>query len=288
MTIAALTLPGCIGTLPAMTDTASASHATLLRIARYPVKGLTGQPLDHATLVPGQPLAGDRRFALAHGSSAFDAAAPAYQKKAHFLTWVRNPHLASLHCGFDAGGTRITVADPEPETSDDGIDDADLATPQGRAALEALVARTLTAAETRGRVTVAEAPGVWFSDVPPPYLSVQNTATLAEIGRNLGPAHAGAPLDWRRMRGNLLVDGFAPWAEMGWVGRRLQVGDAILEVAEIIGRCAATHVNPDTAEVDEDVVGTLNHVWGHNKCGVYVRVVQGGEIRPGDRVTLLD
>src|SRR3546814_18634704 len=98
----------CSSDLPASTS--------LLRIARYPVKGLTGQPLDHATLTAGQPLAGDRRFALAHGSSAFDPAAPAFQKKAHFLTWVRNPHLASLHCGFDAGGTRITVADPEPET----------------------------------------------------------------------------------------------------------------------------------------------------------------------------
>src|SRR3546814_17196307 len=44
----------------------------------------------------------------------------------------------------------------------------------------------------------------------------------------------------------------------------------------------ATHVNPDTAEVDEDVVGTLHRVWGHNKCVVYARVVEGGEIRPGD------
>lgn len=271
-----------------MTDTASPASATLLRIARYPVKGLTGQPLDHATLVAGQPLAGDRRFALAHGSSAFDPAAPAFQKKAHFLTWVRNPHLASLHCGFDITGTRITVADPEPETSDDGIDDADLTTPAGRAALEALVARTLTPAETRGKVTVAEAPGVWFSDVPPPYLSIQNTATLAEVGRMLGETHGGAALDWRRLRGNLLVDGFAPWAEMGWIGRRLRIGAATLEVAEIIGRCAATHVNPDTAEIDEDVVGTLNRVWGHNKCGIYARVIDGGEIQPGDSVHLID
>jgi len=286
-----LTLPAGIGNLPAMTQpssSSSASHASLLRIARYPVKGLTGQPLDHATLIPSQPLAGDRRFALAHGASAFDPAAPAFQKKAHFLTWVRNPKLASLHCGFDAGGTRITVADPEPETSDNGIDDADLTTPQGRAALEALVLRTLTEAETRGRVSVAEAAGVWFTDVPPPYLSIQNAATLAEIGRNLGPVHGGAPLDWRRLRGNLLIDGFPAWAEMGWVGRRLKIGESVLEVAEIIGRCAATHVNPDTAEVDEDVVGTLNRVYGHNKCGVYARVIEGGEIRPGDAVRLLD
>jgi uncharacterized protein YcbX len=135
---------------------------------------------------------------------------------------------------------------------------------------------------------VAEAPGVWFTDVPPPYLSIQNTATLADIGTRLGETHGGDPLDWRRLRANLLVDGFAPWAEMGWVGRRLRIGEAVLEVEALIGRCAATHVNPDTAELDEDVVGTLNRVWGHNKCGVYARVVQGGRIVPGDRATLLD
>lgn len=264
-----------------MTDT------TLLKIARFPVKGLTAQPLDHAVLAVDRPIEGDRRFALAHGSSAFDPAAPAWQKKAHFLNWARNPRVAALHCSFDSTGTRITVADPDPETSDDGIDDADLTTPAGRAALEALVLRMMEDRDTRGAVHIAEAPGAWFADVPPPYLSIQNTATLADIGRHLGPAHAGNPLDWRRLRANLLVDGFPAWAEMDWTGRRLRIGNAVLQVEEVIGRCPATHVNPDTAEVDENVVGTLNDRYGHNKCGVYARVIEAGEIRPGNRAILL-
>src|SRR3546814_16272397 len=95
-----------------MTDTASPASTSLLRIARYPVKGLTGQPLDHATLTAGQPLAGDRRFALAHGSSAFDPAAPAAQTKATFLPWVR-PEWKSVSPGSgvsvraDLGGGRV-------------------------------------------------------------------------------------------------------------------------------------------------------------------------------------
>ena len=74
------------------------THATLTRIHRFPVKGLSPQPLEQATLIPDQPIAGDRRFALAHGASAFDPQKPAFQKKAHFLTWVCNPKLAALHC----------------------------------------------------------------------------------------------------------------------------------------------------------------------------------------------
>ena len=47
MTIAALTRLAGMGNLPAMTQSSPAS-ASLLRIARYPVKGLTGQPLDQS------------------------------------------------------------------------------------------------------------------------------------------------------------------------------------------------------------------------------------------------
>lgn len=251
--------------------------ASLLSIIRFPVKGLSPQKLDSAQLTPNQPLAGDRRFALAHGSSAFDAAAPAFQKKAHFLTWIRNPPLAALDCSFDASGTRITIA-KDGKTL---VQDADLTSPLSRPAVEQVVLDHIGAEGTRGSVKVAEAPGAWFADVPDPFLSIQNTATLLELGRKLGQS---AALDYRRLRGNLLVDGFPAWAEMKWIGARLQIGETVLEVAEVIGRCAATHVNPDTGIPDSDLVGTLQNTYGHNKCGVYARVVEGGTIRPGDRV----
>src|SRR5690606_457731 len=66
----------------AMTTPAS---GRLIRIARFPVKGLSPQPLEAAELAPGRPLPGARRFALAHGASAFEPAHPGWQKKAHFL-----------------------------------------------------------------------------------------------------------------------------------------------------------------------------------------------------------
>lgn len=271
-----------------MTATATAQ---LTRIARYPVKGLTGQPLEQAVLAPGQPIAGDRRFALAHGASAFDPADPHWERKAHFLTWVRNPKIAALHCAFDPTGTRITVADPEPESSDDGLTDADLTAPDGQAALERLVMRWMDERDTRGAVHLVEAPGVWFADVPEPFISIQNAASLADLGRHLGPAHrkydGNAPVDWRRFRANLLLEGPAPWAERDWIGKRLQVGEAVLQVDEPIGRCAATHVNPDTAEMDLDIVGVLRANYGSHHCGIYARVVQGGTIRLGDTARLI-
>lgn len=265
----------------------TSSFASLTRIARFPVKGLSAQPLEQAQLTPDQPIAGDRRFALAHGASAFDPAQPRWEKKANFLTWVRNPKIAALHCAFDPSGTRITVADPEPETSDDGIDNADLTTPEGRAALARLVAFLLDEKETRGKVEVVEAPETWFSDVPQPFLSIQNTASIADLGKHLGPTHGNAPVDWRRFRANLLIDGFPAWAERDWIGKRLRIGMAVLQVEEAIGRCVATHINPDTAEKNLPVLDILQQAYGNTDCGVYARVVEGGLVRLGQNAELL-
>ncbi len=251
--------------------------ASLLSIVRFPVKGLTPQSLDDAQLTPDQPIANDRRFALAHGSSAFAAGAPAFQTKAHFLTWIRNPPLAALDCSFDATGTKITIRK-------DGkvlVQEADLTSPLSHAAIEKVVLDHIGPEGTRGSVKVAEAPSIWFADVPDPYLSIQNTATLAELGRKLGQTE---PLDHRRLRANLVIGGFPAWAEMQWVGSQIEIGDTVLAIEAVIGRCAATHVNPDTGIPDGNLVGTLNSVYGHNKCGVYARVVKGGTIRRGDRV----
>ncbi|MEK9969071.1 MAG: MOSC domain-containing protein [Ferrovibrio sp.] len=252
-------------------------NASLLSIARFPVKGLSPQSLDSALLTPDQPIAGDRRFALAHGGSAFDATAPAFQKKAHFLTWIRNPPLAALDCRFDDSGTKITIS----KNGKVLVQDADLTSPLSRQAVETIAFDHIGAEGTRGSVKVAEAPGAWFADVPDPYISIQNTATLVELGRRLGQTE---PLDYRRLRANLVIGGFPAWSEMQWVGSQIEIGETVLAVEAVIGRCAATHVNPDTAVQDIDLVNTLVSTYGHNKCGIYARVIKGGRIRPGDRV----
>lgn len=267
--------------------TTSAS-GRLTRMARFPVKGLSPQPLEAAELAKDQPIPGDRRFALAHGGSGFDPANPRWEKKAHFLNWARNPKIAALHCVFDPSGTRITVADLDPETSLGQLDNADLTTAAGRAALAALLLERMDERDTRGKVTVVDAPNTWFTDVPEPFISIQNVASLQDLAKRSGPrSEPGDMLDWRRLRANLLVDGFAPWAERDWIAQRLRIGGAVLQVEEAIGRCVATHINPDTAERDLPVLDILQNTYGNTDCGVYARVVEPGLIRLGQSVELL-
>ncbi len=63
------------------------------------------------------------------------------------------------------------------------------------------------------------------------------------------------------------------------------VGGAGLQVVEPIGRCAATNVNPETAERDRNIPLSLKQGFRHTRMGVYAKVTVDGEIAKGDSVT---
>jgi uncharacterized protein YcbX len=122
-----------------------------------------------------------------------------------------------------------------------------------------------------------------FTDSPKGFVSLVNLASVKAIEAAVGQA-----VDPLRFRANLYFDASAPWAEHDFIGRRLGIGEAVLEVTKTTERCAATGVDPQTGQRDMNVVKTLMQSFGHNLCGVYARVVDGGRIRPGDALKLLD
>ena len=60
-----------------------------------------------------------------------------------------------------------------------------------------------------------------------------------------------------------------------------------LTVEDRIGRCAATNVDPATGQRDMTVPRDLLRGFGHDDCGIYARVTDGGAVGPGDSVTVL-
>jgi uncharacterized protein YcbX len=122
-----------------------------------------------------------------------------------------------------------------------------------------------------------------FSDTQEKYVSILNAASVADIERVVN-----APVDQLRFRANLVLDGLESWAEAKWIGHSIAIGDAVLEVVEQIGRCAATEVNPATATRDINIPLALQRGYSHRNCGVYARVVKGGRVATGDRARLMD
>ena len=134
-------------------------------------------------------------------------------------------------------------------------------------------------AELRGPPKVLAAPGHSFSDVAAKVVSIINLATVAAIETVVGvPVH---PL---RFRANLYVTGWPAWHEFSLVGSEIAVGGARLKVTKRIMRCAAINVDPDTGMRDLALPATLLQTFDHADCGIYARVLAGGDIAPGDSI----
>lgn len=244
---------------------------------RYPVKGLSPEPLDAADLEAEGYFPGDRLFALENGPSGFDPAAPEHQPKIKFLMLMRNAALAGLRTRYEETSGVLTIVRDGREVAR-----GDLRSPEGRAAIEDFLAGFL-ASEIRGAVRLLAAPnGFRFTDSKSGFVSLVNLASVAAIG-----AAQGATIDPLRFRANLYVEDMAPWAEATLPGRTLTIGGARLEILKMTDRCAATGVEPGTGRRDMDLVQTLRANFGHIDCGVYARVAQGGRIAAGDAISVV-
>src|SRR5256885_14883666 len=100
-------------------------------IYRYPVKGLSPEPLARTRLSPGRTVPCDRLYAVENGPSGFDPANPAYFPKIRFLMLMRNARLASLRTAFDEESHTLVVTWERHEAAR-----GDLRTPEGRAVIE--------------------------------------------------------------------------------------------------------------------------------------------------------
>ncbi|HEX7389514.1 MAG TPA: MOSC N-terminal beta barrel domain-containing protein [Acidiphilium sp.] len=245
-------------------------------IWRYPVKGLSAEPLADAMLRPGRAIEWDRAFALAQGDSGYDEAAPAWRTKNEFLCLARNPEAAFLASRFDDATRRLTLTAP-----DGTAHEASPFEPEGRASLTAFIAAALPHA-MRGTPRFVYAPGHSFCDNKTQVISLINLASLEALEEAAGAARH--PL---RFRASVYLSGVAPWEEFAWLGRTIAIGGTKLRVKARIGRCAATCVNPETRERDANPVRELMIHFGHTDCGIYAEVIEGGRLAPDDTVTVL-
>jgi uncharacterized protein YcbX len=249
----------------------------VVSLYRYPVKGLSPERLEHVRLERGAYFPGDRLYAIENGPSGFEPAAPRHQPKIKFLMLMRNAALARLHTRYDDATHVLSVS------GEAGSVAADLSTPAGRLALEAFVRRALPR-ELRGPPKVLAAPdGFRFTDSGRGFVSLINLASVRAVGEMVG-----RPADPLRFRGNVMVDGLEPWAELDLVGAELATASGLrLRITKRIERCAATNVDPQTGERDMDIPRTLLQRLGHPDCGIYAEVLASGELQPGTRLELL-
>ena len=196
-----------------------AAMITLRQLYRYPVKGLSAEPLARVELRAGEGMPLDRLYALTNGSWDFDAGSYQPRPKTDFIALMDHPALAALTTHLD----------------DDSAACARFAD---------FVARHL-GARFEGPPTLVAGEGFRFTDVSVLSHGMMNAVSLINLAtvRRIGEEW-GVDIDPMRFRANLYIDGAEPWAEAGWLDRELTIGSVRLKAVMRTPRCAATGSAP--------------------------------------------
>lgn len=93
--------------------------------------------------------------------------------------------------------------------------------------------------------------------------------------------------DVRRLRPNLLLGDVPAEAEATWPGRALAIGEAVIGLHSLRGRCIVTTIDPDTGDQDLDVLRRLRTDFG-GELALNAWVIHPGPIQVGDEARLID
>lgn len=244
----------------------------ITHLVRHPIKSAGFEQVEKAALTPGAAFPFDRVWAVAHAAARLTKP-PAWASKLQFLRGWGSADLMAIACTSDPETRTVTLSHPRRPTESFRPDDA--------ADAVRLVdwLRPLWPETRPEPARVVSVPGQALTDQDQPLVSINTLASLADLS-----ARMGQDLSIHRFRGNIWVDGWAPWAELGLVGKEIIVGTVRLLVTEPIGRCRATAANPETGAQDADTMEALEAGLGHSDFGVFARVIAGGTICLGDEV----
>lgn len=250
--------------------------AFLSQIWRHPIKAHGREELTRIKLSEGRDMPWDRRWAVAHELSEFDPAAPGWVPCRNFSRAAKAPKLQAITASVDLHLQKVTLSHPKlKDLTIDPDSDAD-----GGAFIQWVM--RISPPDRALPARLVRAPQRGMTDTDYPSISLINLTSHAAVAQHLGQEIS--PLRWR---GNLILGGLEPWAELDWIGKHVRVGHAELEIRAAITRCTATAANTKTGERDADVLGALNSGFGHQLMGVYGVVTKTGDISQGDQVELI-
>ena len=242
-------------------------HVT--EIWRHPIKSHGREPLQSVTLEPGKAMPFDRLWGVAHDRSKVDGAS--WASCAQFCRVAKIPSLMAIRSTYDPDENRITLS--HPDQSDITFD------PDREADIFLEWVKVLVPEDTLQPARLVRAQTDAFTDSDFPSVTLCNHATHRAVEQRVGK-----PLSHLRWRGNVWIDGLAPWEEFDWDGREVRIGQTVLKIRERTTRCKSTHSNPETGHRDADVLSALSS-WDHQDFSVRAEVIDGGPIAIGDEVT---
>jgi uncharacterized protein len=259
-----------------------AREARVSRISIVPVKGLAVQRVDAVELGPNG-VAENRRLHLIDATGAF-------------VNGKTSMRLSLVASRLDLAAETLEVEFPEGDVVAGTLELGDPIETIffGRPAAGRLVTGPWNAALSAWsgldlRLVMSDELGAACDRGPGVGVSIVSAASIADLARTGGVES----LDSRRFRMLFEVDGVEPYAEDAWIGRDVQIGEAVVRPLGNVGRCVVTTRDPATAERDFDTLGVLASYRRDIETteplplGVAGDVVATGRVRVGDPVAPL-
>ncbi|QTX03642.1 MOSC domain-containing protein [Agromyces archimandritae] len=227
------------------------------RLFVYPVKAFAGVPVDRAEVLPWG-LAGDRRWGVIDAD-----ARPVRADRVNGLIGLGARLTDDGLVLSDRDGAELAVRTPvDASPMPVGHSRQGTALPAGSEADAWLTARfdrplrLVWQPDPRARSIDPDDGGLpgdtlTFADAAP--LLLTSEASLAQLDE-WTPGDV-EPLDMRRFRPNVVIDGEEPFAEEGWSHVRL--GGLRYRVTMVCDRCVVTTIDPDTLERGKDPIRVL-------------------------------
>jgi uncharacterized protein YcbX len=269
------------------------ARGAVVSLWRYPVKSMMGEEV-YATDVTQTGLLGDRAYGLIDTSDGKVATAKNPRKWPEMF-YFRAALTYVPQAGSKMPPVRIKLPDGTLVVSDQADVNQVLSSALRREVkLSTLASRAAGTSEEywpdmdgldhRDTVTDFGLPEGTFFDCA--FVHLLTTATIDRL-RGLYPE---GRFEVRRFRPNIVVntaDGEKGFVENEWIGRTLAIGDSVrLSVTGPCPRCVMTTLPQGDLPRD---TGILRTAVQHNQggVGVYASVLQGGQIRRGDSVSLV-
>ncbi|MYE06010.1 MAG: MOSC domain-containing protein [Chloroflexi bacterium] len=287
------------------------SVGTISQLWRYPVKSMAGEQLSAAE-IDQNGVAGDRGWAVREVEADVTRNAREMPKLLQFASaYAESP-------SFDQRSPAVTITTPDNvqvQSADEDRDQQlseilgrpvmltplhpadDLAwyaraqMPEGVDPMQAL--RQLMGMQEDDPLpdfsglpadlqNFSTPPGTYFDCYPIHIMTTSSLNTLAEAG-------GGDDVDVRRFRPNVLIDtgGAEGLLEVDWTGKKLRLGEVVIELQTTTVRCSVpAHAQRDFGSSRAVGRALIENTKQH--LGSYCNVLEGGTVRLGDAVELVD
>ena len=202
---------------------------------------------------PVKSMAGERieQAAISSLGIAGDRVVHVEDARGRVVTARTHPQLLGLHATLGSSGEPLV---------------------EGRPWTESEVRRDVIKIVGSGAQLIRDDTSDRFDVLP---LLVATDGAIAAFG------HGG-----RRLRPNIVIAGVDGLTERSWPGHCLRIGDLVIGVQDLRGRCIMTTFDPDTQKQDRQVLRDIVEKFG-GKLALNCYVIRGGEIRVGDIAELI-